>query len=94
MRQQLLLRSWLRKTLNLSKKFQIAYTKGSGLDASNYTVTISNPANNIDTQSIEFLTTALEASNDGTDFTLKSAKYIDTSETYVYPAAWSPLPEI
>ena len=66
-----------------STKFQITATKA---DASNLSVTVPNPKANITKANVEsFLEGYGVAYED--DPVLKTAKYIQTSETYVYPVA-------
>ena len=68
----------------MSKKFTISFNTGSGVDIKNVTVTVSNPKNGITDNEVVALQQNLGTVYD-TDFTLKTAKYVETSETYVYP---------
>ena len=66
-----------------TRKFQITAFKS---DSTNYSVTIANPKNGITEQEVrDYLSKYDELYGD--DTTLKTARYIDTSDTFVYPVS-------
>lgn len=66
-----------------TKKFQMTALKS---DSSSFSTTVPNPKDGITQNEVtNFLNGYAQATDDS--LTLKTAKYIETSETYIYPVS-------
>ena len=70
----------------MNRKFQITALKVNGAETSTYSLTISNPKDGITVNEVTNFINGY-ATAYGVSMNLKTAKYIDSSDTYVYPAS-------